>query len=123
MRSPKANEAAVTLGEMAQRKIDAGMNEDEAYRELLSGITQELKGESTAQQVDDFLAQFDSITKAEIEKQVTRLRGITSATRFRKHTLALLATIFDYGHTRGRKAGHRSEAARVLTSSEPKAPQ
>jgi hypothetical protein len=116
MRSPKANKVAATIGEMAQRKIDAGMTEDDAYRQLLSGITQDLKGESTAQQVDEFLARFDSVTKAEIEKQVTRLRGIKSPARFRKQSLALLATIFDYGHARGRKAGHRSEAARTLTS-------
>jgi hypothetical protein len=116
MRNAKAAKVAATIEDRLERKMaTTGLNESEALKELLSGIVQDLKGESIAQEIEEFLAQFDAVTATEIDKQITRLRGITNPVRFKKQTLLLLATIYGYAHRKGAKAGHRSESARVLT--------
>jgi hypothetical protein len=89
------------VSDLLQRGMQKGLTESQAWTSLRSGILQDLKGEEIAERIGIFLAQFDAPTKARFDTAITRLHGITNSGRFKKHTLALLAAVYDLGYAQG----------------------
>jgi len=85
------------VGDLAMRK---GLTEPQAWTRA-SGILQDWKGEELAERIRKFLAPFDAPTQARFDIEMTRLRGIKHPTRFKKQTLVLLATVYDFGYRHG----------------------
>jgi hypothetical protein len=98
---PFKRKLVATVGDLIERSMQKGLTETQAWASLMSGIIQGGKGEELAERATKFLAQFDAQTKAQFDTEIARLHGVTSPTRFRKQTLALLATVYDVGYARG----------------------
>lgn len=78
-------------------------------KKLWIGKIQVLKGEEIAERIAQFLAPFDAATKTRLDTDITRLHGITSPARFKKQTLALLATLYDNGYAKGLAKGRGTD--------------
>jgi hypothetical protein len=98
---PRKRRIRAKIGDLLQRQMQKGQTESQAWTTLGSGILQDLRGEELAERIGIFLAQFDAPTKAQFDRDITRLRGITSSVRFKKQALALLATVYDFGYAQG----------------------